>query len=163
MKYYSVIIIWLLTFAGNAQNSISELLERHNTKNIPYISIQEMAMPKTQFIILDAREKNEFEISHIKNAVLVGYNSFELDSILKKITDKKSKIVVYCSVGIRSEKIASKLKKAGYTNVYNLYGGIFEWKNNDFPIYNIRNIETDSIHAYSKKWSKWVNNGTKVF
>jgi len=33
---------------------------------------------------------------------------------------------VYCSLGIRSEVIAKKLKKAGYTNVFNLYGGIFE-------------------------------------
>jgi 3-mercaptopyruvate sulfurtransferase SseA len=70
---------------------------------------------------------------------------------------------VYCSLGIRSETVASKLKKAGFTNVYNLYGGIFEWKHNDFPIYNSNEKETDSIHAFSKDWSKWAKKGIKIY
>jgi rhodanese-related sulfurtransferase len=163
MKLFFVFIISLFVFKGYTQTSISEILEQQNSHNVPYISVQELSMPKTQVKILDAREKNEFETSHLKNALHVGYHSFELDSVIKFINDKKSKIVVYCSVGIRSEKIASKIKKAGFTNVYNLYGGIFEWKNKGFPIYNSKNIKTDSIHTYSKKWSKWVNFGTKVF
>lgn len=163
MKLFFVLIISLFVFKGYTQSSISEFLEQHNSHNIPYITVQELSMPKTQAIILDAREKNEFETSHLNNALHVGYDSFELDSVVKFINDKKSKIVVYCSVGIRSDKIALKIKKAGFTNVYNLYGGIFEWKNKGFPIYNSKNIKTDSIHTYSKKWSKWVNNGTKVF
>ena len=163
MKLFFVFIISLFVFKGFTQSSISEILEQQNSQNVPYISAQELSMPKTEAIILDAREKNEFETSHLKNALHVGYHSFELDSVTKFINDKKSKIVVYCSVGIRSDKIASKIKKLGFTNVFNLYGGIFEWKNNGFPIYNSKNIKTDSIHIYSKKWSKWVNNGTKVF
>jgi len=163
MKLFFVFIISLFVFKGYTQASFSEFLEQHNGHNIPYMSVQELSMPKTQAIVLDAREKNEFETSHLKNALHVGYHLFELDSVIKITSDRSSKIVVYCSVGIRSAKIASKLKKSGFTDVYNLYGGIFEWKNNDFPLYNSKNTKTDSIHTYSKKWSKWVNNGTKVF
>tara|TARA_R110002033_G_scaffold31612_2_gene68820 strand:+ start:2000 stop:2455 length:456 start_codon:yes stop_codon:yes gene_type:complete len=150
-------------FVSNAQNSISELLKRHNTKNIPYITVQELAMPKTQAIILDAREKNEFNTSHLKNALFVGYNGFNIDSVLQIIPNKTTKIVVYCSLGIRSETIATKLKKNGYTSVYNLYGGIFEWKNNNFPVYDFENKETNKIHVFSKEWSKWLKKGIKVF
>ena len=96
------------------------------------MTVQELAMPKTNAFILDAREKEEYSTSHLKNAIFVGHTTFELDSVLTKIPNKNSEIVVYCSIGIRSETIASKLKKAGYSNVFNLYGGIFEWKNNNF-------------------------------
>ena len=71
--------------------------------------------------------------------------------------------MVYCSLGVRSEDIAEQLKKAGYNKVKNLYGGIFEWKNNGFPIYNLENKETDSIHTFSMKWSKWLKKGIKVY
>jgi hypothetical protein len=70
---------------------------------------------------------------------------------------------VYCSLGIRSETIANQLKKAGYTNIKNLYGGIFEWRNKGFKVYNSEDKKTDSIHAFSKAWSKWLTKGTKVY
>jgi len=164
MKHLFLFVVYgCLVFNANAQDSLPELLKRYNTNNIPYISVQELAMPKTQAIILDTREKVEFKTSHIKNAMFVGFNNFEIDTVLKKIPDKTSKIVVYCSIGIRSETIASKLKKAGYNNVYNLYGGIFEWKNNHFAVYNSQEKKTDSIHAFSEPWSKWLKQGIKVF
>lgn len=127
------------------------------------MTVQELAMPKTKVIILDAREKEEYNISHLKNALFVGYTTFELDSVFRKIPNKNSEIVVYCSIGIRSETIASKLKKAGYSNVFNLYGGIFEWKNNNFTVYNLENAETENVHAYSIDWSIWLKKGKKVF
>jgi rhodanese-related sulfurtransferase len=163
MRIIVFIICCFLGLVCNAQETLSKLLKQYNTKNIPYISVQELAMPKTKAIIFDAREQNEFDVSHIKNAVGVGYNDFSMDSVFRKFPDKNKKIVVYCSVGIRSETIASKLKKAGYKNVYNLYGGIFEWKNNNYPVYNLEEKETDSVHVYSNQWSKWLKSGIKVF
>jgi 3-mercaptopyruvate sulfurtransferase SseA len=66
-------------------------------------------------------------------------------------------------VGIRSETISEKLKKAGYTDVHNLYGGIFEWKNKDYPVVDSEGKETENVHAYSKVWGKWLNKGVKVY
>ncbi|MEQ6119009.1 rhodanese-like domain-containing protein [Reichenbachiella sp. MALMAid0571] len=80
-------------------------------------------------IWLDAREKKEYDVSKIKNAVWVGYDDFDL----KRVTniEKDQKLIVYCSIGYRSEKVVEKLKSAGYKNVKNLYGGIFSWVNKD--------------------------------
>jgi len=163
MKLIISIPVCFLAFIINAQNSLPELLQHYNTKNIPYMTVQELAMPKTEIILFDTREENEFKISHLKNAILVGYDQFSMDSVFNKVPNKNEKIVVYCSIGIRSEIIAYKLKKAGYKHVFNLYGGIFEWKNNNFPVYNSIGKETDSIHVFSAKWSKWLKNGHKVF
>ena len=163
MKLKLFIPLFFVAIFGNAQETLSKLLNQYNKKTIPYISVQELAMPKTKALVLDAREKNEYDVSHIKNAVFVGYNQFSLDSVFKKIPNKNDTIVVYCSIGIRSGTIASKLKKAGYSHVFNLYGGIFEWKNNKFPVYNSKGQETDSVDVFSEKWSKWLKTGIKVF
>jgi rhodanese-related sulfurtransferase len=145
------------------QQSLSDLLKKHNHNSIPYKSVQELAMPKTDALILDARELEEYNISHLKNAIHIGYNNFDLQKTLQQFPDKHQKIVVYCSLGIRSEIIANKLKLAGYTNVSNLYGGIFEWKNNNFSVFNQHQQETDSVHVFSKEWRKWLTNGIKVY
>ena len=117
----------------------------------------------SEVVLLDSREEKEYQTSHIKEAIRVGYDFFNLDSVQQKLPNKDSKIVVYCSVGVRSEDIAEKLKKAGYNNVYNLFGGIFEWKSNNFPVYNSAEKETDSIHTFNKVWSKWLKKGIKVY
>ena len=160
-KFY--IYFFLITLSTSAQNTLSELLDKYNNKSIPYISVQELAMPNTEAVILDAREISEYNVSHLKKAVFVGYNNFNIETVHKTIEDKNQKIIVYCSLGIRSEDIAEKLKKAGYTNVYNLYGGIFEWKNNGFAVFDTNEKETEKIHAFSKRWSQWLTKGEKVY
>ncbi len=142
---------------------MTELLKKYNTEDIPYISVQELAMPKTDAILLDARELKEYEVSHLKHAMHVGYDHFDLNTVLKNIPKTSTSIVVYCSVGIRSEAIAQQLKKAGYSNVYNLFGGIFEWKNHNLPVYNCEETETENVHAYSKDWGQWLLKGNKIY
>jgi len=102
-------------------------------------------------------------VSHIQNAIHVGYDDFDIDAVAEKITDKSSKIVVYCSLGVRSEDIAEQLNNAGYNNIYNLFGGIFEWKNNDLTVYNNEDEPTENVHAFSKKWGKWLLKGIKIY
>lgn len=142
---------------------MSKLLKQENTESIPYISVDSLANKNPGYVLLDSREKQEFETSHLKNAIFVGYDFFNLDSVTKQLPDKNIEIIVYCSLGIRSEDIAEKLEKAGYQNIKNLYGGIFEWKNNDLPVYNTFEKETDSVHTFSKAWSKWLKKGVKVY
>ena len=118
---------------------------------------------KNDVVLLDAREQNEYDVSHLKNAVFVGYDSFNLKKTLKKLPNKNTKIVVYCSLGIRSEEIAEKLKKVGYTNVLNLYGGIFEWKNNNYNVFSSEGKATEKVHTFSVEWKKWLLKGEKIY
>jgi len=131
---------------------------------VPLKSVKELSKENLDdYLLLDAREKEEYEISHIKGAKYIGYNKFDIKSL--NGIDKSQPIVVYCSVGYRSEKIGEKLQKAGFTKVYNLYGSIFEWVNNGNEIKNSEGKSTKKVHTYSKKWGKWVFNEkyTKVW
>ncbi len=121
---------------------------------VPIISVSEAYEKKASFTFLDAREKSEFDISHIKDAVHVGYDDFDINSVAH--LDKSEPLVIYCSIGYRSEKIGKKLKGAGFENVQNLYGSIFEWVNQHHHIYNSENKKTNQIHTFNKKWSKWI-------
>ncbi|MDB4273842.1 rhodanese-like domain-containing protein [Algibacter sp.] len=163
MKNIFLIICIGISVSGFAQKKLSKLLKQQNTESIPYISVEAVQNESEDIILLDSREEKEFKTSHLKNAIYVGYDFFNLDSVKSKLKNKNSKIVVYCSLGVRSEDVAEKLKKAGYSNVYNLYGGIFEWKNNDLEVLNSNEKPTDSIHTYSKAWSKWLKKGVKVY
>ena len=158
-----VLLLLFLVFKSHSQDTVSELLNIHNSNSVPYISVQELAMPKTNAVVLDARELREYKTSHIKEAIYVGFDDFNLEASMQQLKNKDEYIVVYCSIGIRSEDIAEQLKKVGYTNVKNLYGGIFEWKNNDLPVYNMNEKVTDSVHTFSKEWCKWLKKGIKVY
>ncbi|NBP69657.1 MAG: rhodanese-like domain-containing protein, partial [Cytophagia bacterium] len=97
----------------------------------------------------------------LENALLVGYEDFNIENV--KDLDKKTPIVVYCSVGYRSEKVTEKLKQAGFTNVSNLYGGIFEWINQGYKVVDSNEKETNNVHAYNKTWGIWLSKGNKVY
>lgn len=162
MKNIIFYIIAFFSTSGYAQESLSEVLAKYNNESIPYIHSKELSK-ETDITILDAREKSEYDVSHLKDAIYVGYKKFDLENVANQLQNKNKKIVVYCSLGVRSEDIAEKLKKAGYTNVYNLYGGIFEWKNNNFSVFDYNNSKTEKVHAYSKAWSKWLIKGIKIY
>ncbi len=152
-------------FSCHAQvesGSFNLLLKSMLKSSIPTISVSELSKEnQTNIIFLDAREKKEFEVSHLKNAKWIGYDDFKLSRM--KDIDKSKEIVIYCSIGVRSEKIGEKLKEAGYTDVKNLYGSIFEWVNQGNPVYDNTGNVTNKVHAYNKKWGVWLKEGEKVY
>ncbi|WP_106790720.1 rhodanese-like domain-containing protein [Aquimarina sp. Aq78] len=162
MKIFILSISLFFSIIASAQNSLDELLHQYNNESIPYISVSTLKAIQDTVLVFDAREKKEYQISHLKEAIHVGYDYFKIESITQQHISKDSHIVVYCSIGIRSEDISEQLKKAGYINVYNLYGGIFEWKNKGLPILNSKEELTDEVHTYSEEWSKWLHKEKKT-
>ncbi len=142
---------------GKFNTMLKELLD-HSVKEI---SVKEFTESKLKYLLLDARSKKEFEVSKIKNAIWVGYSPSDLSMLVK--LPKNTPIIVYCSVGYRSEKIAEKIIAKGFTDVQNLYGGIFEWVNESKPILDKNNTVTDKIHPYDSDWGKWLNKGNKSY
>jgi len=160
--FLSSILFLLITSFSFAQNKIDKTLRKLNKESVDYIHVETLEKAENP-ILLDAREKAEYEVSHLKDAIWVGYDTFQLDSVVQKIQNKNSEIVVYCSIGVRSENIGEKLEKAGYTNVRNLYGGIFEWKNEGLPVVDSLGNETERVHAFNKHWGKLLKTGEKVY
>ncbi|SHM88179.1 rhodanese-like domain-containing protein [Flavobacterium chilense] len=162
MKFITTTIAIILTTFCFAQNTIPTVLEKLNKKSVPYITVDELKS-RTGIVLLDARETKEFNVSHIENAINVGFDKFDSKKVTTIIKDKNANIIVYCSIGVRSEKIGEKLLKLGYKNVFNLYGGIFEWKNNGGSVVDNKGINTDNIHTFNKEWSQYLKKGTKVY
>ncbi|MDF1559592.1 MAG: rhodanese-like domain-containing protein [Bacteroidales bacterium] len=134
------------------------------SKSVPLIKPYELIRiieKNDNIILLDTREPDEYKVSHIRNALHVGYESFNI-SIVAGIP-KDAVIVAYCSIGYRSERVGEKLIRAGYVNTMNLYGGIFEWINNGYPVIDPDNKTTQRIHPYNKKWGKWLEKGIKTY
>jgi len=146
-----------------AQDPYAEVLETYNKQSIPYIHVSEFNKMSGAYTLLDARELEEYAVSHLKNAVHVGYKNFNLEKVSLELGNPDQTIVVYCSIGVRSEDVAEALKAKGYKNVFNLYGGIFNWVSEGKPVYNLKKKVTDSIHAYSKNWAPYVTRGIKVY
>lgn len=163
MRFLSIFVL-LLVFSPNAfaQKKLDKTLKKFNKESVPYIQVEELA-EQDSVVLLDAREREEFEVSHLKDALWVGHKAFEIDSIFSSVPNKNDEVVVYCSIGVRSENIGEKLIKAGYTNVKNLYGGIFEWKNRGYPVFDSVNQETEKVHAFSKHWGKLLTKGEKIY
>jgi len=148
-------------FAQLVQNkSFDVLLATLLSHSVKEVGAKDVNKDST-VVFFDSREKNEYNVSHLKNSIWVGYDDFDMSRV--KQIPKTQKIIVYCSVGYRSEKITEKLNKAGYKNVSNLVGGIFEWKNQNNIIVDNAGMETQKVHAYSKTWGIWLYKGEKVY
>jgi len=157
--FYILIILFSISLHGQ---SIKKLLKKHNSESVAYASVA-MTKSNPNLVLLDARELKEYQVSHLKNAIHVGYDYFDLEKTSSKLPNKKATIVVYCSIGIRSEDVGEKLQKAGYKNVFNLFGGIFEWKNKQNIVVDSLNNPTEKVHTFSKEWSTWLKKGIKVY
>ncbi len=113
-------------------------------------------------LLLDAREPEEYAVSHLPGARNLGYNDAnyaELEGV-----DHDRPVVVYCTIGYRSERMAEELRSRGFSKVYNLYGSIYAWALAGHPVVNAEG-PTDRIHTYNRKWGTYFPDSllTKVY
>ena len=110
-----------------------------------------LASPKSEPVILiDARRKEEFSVSHISGARNIPHNSKDPLKYLINIKPENP-IVVYCSVGYRSSILARKLQTLGFIEVHNLEGSIFKWANEERPLVQGQ-ITVHKVHPYNAHW-----------
>ena len=111
--------------------------------NVKPISTAELAKAEPKPVLLDVRTAAEFDVSHLTGARRVDPEAAAASVALPKDTP----IVTYCSVGYRSAKFAQRLHDAGFMNVRNLDGSIFQWANEGRPT-----EPSTKVHPFNKKW-----------
>jgi rhodanese-related sulfurtransferase len=139
------IMFWLL-----------KLLIKLNFPNVKSIKISQFILWQDKKfssipLILDARSHEEYAVSHIKLAQLIKPTGSVISALSE--VPLNTNIVVYCSVGYRSAKVAQQLQLAGYQNVFNLSGGIFQWANKGKPIFTDKH-QVETVHPYNFIWGK---------
>lgn len=100
--------------------------------------------------VLDVRTPAEWEVSHIPGARRVDPGA---DPAVLAGVAKETAIVTYCAVGYRSAEFATRLRAAGFTNVRNLEGSIFEWANEHRPLVS-NGARATRVHPYSAFWGR---------
>lgn len=121
MRVITFFILLLSTVAcvNSDQNSVT-LVSSEEMKEL-------MLMNSVQLV--DVRTVEEFRDSHLKGAQNLVFDSDFAQKI--KTLDKSKPVAVYCRTGNRSEKCSKILKEAGFEQIYDLEGGLSEWKFQD--------------------------------
>src|SRR5947207_13717657 len=117
-----------------AEHNRFEKLVAEAKKRITEISPTEAsAKLKTgHAVIIDVREKDEWDEEHIPGAIHLSRGTIELD-IEEKVPDPNAMIICHCGGGGRSALAAESLQKMGYKNVRSMAGGLKAWKAAGLP------------------------------
>ena len=111
-----------------------EKLVAEAKKNITEISPHETASKSRSggAVIVDVREKEEWDEEHILDAVHLSRGMIELE-VEEKFPDLSTTIITHCGGGGRSALAAESLQKMGYKNVRSMAGGFKAWKAAGLP------------------------------
>lgn len=118
---------------NNKQDKETEPMEAIQKRVVSLISPEDLnGLHDIQLI--DVRTPEEFDEGHLDKALNINYydDAFMSDMISK--LDKSKPIYIYCKSGGRSGKASKKLKKQGFTKVYDLEGGIINWNKNNMKV-----------------------------
>lgn len=112
-------------------------------------------------VLFDVREAEEFAVSHIPGALRVDPSVWTSSFVKEFGGDVAGRTVVfYCSVGVRSSKLAGRaqaaLKERGAAAIYNLEGGVFRWHNERRRLADAGGT-TERVHPYDSNWGKLVD------
>jgi rhodanese-related sulfurtransferase len=111
-----------------SEHSGFEKLVAEAKKKITEISPTEAAAKSKsgEAVIIDVREKDEWDEEHIPEAIHMSRGTIELD-IEEKVPDSDAMVVCHCGGGGRSALAAENLQKMGYKNVRSMAGGLKAW------------------------------------
>lgn len=83
--------------------------------------------------LLDVRTPKEFNAGHIASAQNINFLSPSFEHDILKL-DKTKPVIIYCQMGGRSAKCATKMKALGFTKILDYKGGFSKWKSLALPI-----------------------------
>lgn len=128
---------------------------RHRFPKVTWITTAQLADwladKKPPPVLLDVRTEEEWGVSHLSGARRVDPNA-SVEEVASGMP-KETPIVTYCAVGYRSGAVATKLREAGFTNVWNVEGSIFQWANEHRPLVR-EDQPVTTVHPYSSLWGR---------
>jgi molybdopterin/thiamine biosynthesis adenylyltransferase/rhodanese-related sulfurtransferase len=108
-----------------------------------------LSQKKDDFVLIDVREKYEWDEGHIPGALHVPRGFLEL-RIEEAVPDKSQQVVLYCAGGTRSLIAGSTLQQMGYDNVISMAGGFGQWKGSGFKFIQPRTMTEAQAKRYSR-------------
>ncbi len=143
---------------------ILEQTLRHRFAKVKWIDTAQLAewlahKQRPPPVLLDVRTEAEWNVSHLPGARRVDPKA-PVEEVISGIP-KETPIVTYCAVGYRSGELATKLTEAGFTNVQNLEGSIFQWANEHRPLVH-EDKPVTRVHPYSSMWGRLLRHDVRA-
>ncbi|MEO1208480.1 MAG: rhodanese-like domain-containing protein [Cyanobacteria bacterium J06638_20] len=107
--------------------------------------------------LLDVREVEEFAVSHLPNA----YHTPTVEAVHHLPIEGDMPIVAYCSVGYRSAQFVQQLQMAGFSQVMNLEGSIFQWANEGRSLFQ-DGQPVQTVHPYASLWRGLLHPSVRI-
>ncbi|PTM05065.1 MAG: rhodanese-like domain-containing protein [Bacteroidetes bacterium] len=95
--------------------------------NLDVTQVSQMIADNEDIVLIDVRTPEEFMQGHLDGAKLINFYDANFQEEVKKL-DTAKKYVVYCRSGGRSSKSVNAMKKLGFSEVYNMSGGVLAWQ-----------------------------------
>ena len=114
-------------FLGLVEQALSKVPE------VDVYQVKNRLDKSEQFVLIDVREDNEWNLGRIPTAINLGKGIIEID-IESVVEDRNAELILYCQGGFRSALAAESLNKMGYQNVFSMSGGFGAWVENEFSI-----------------------------
>lgn len=108
-----------------------------------------LSQKKDDLVLIDVREKHEWNEGHIPGALHVPRGFLELQ-IEEAVPDRSKQIVLYCAGGVRSLMAGNTLQQMGYENVISMSGGFGQWKGSGFKFIQPRTMTEAQAKRYSR-------------
>lgn len=109
--------------------------------------------------IVDVRTPDEFSKGHLQNAKNIDWNGNDFDKQISEL-DKSKPVFVYCLSGGRSSSAASRMRSAGFKEVYELKGGIMKWRGENLP--KTTGNTTVSVGLNKQQFDELLNSNKSV-
>src|ERR1700736_6382139 len=115
---------------------------------IPEVTPQQMRAEPDR-VVIDVRERNEFEEGHVPGAVHLSKGFIETQ-IEDLVPNRETPITLYCAGGVRSLLAARSIRELGYTNVESLGGGFGAWKQAGYDFIVPKALTAQQKQRYSR-------------
>lgn len=133
MKKYIFILILLISIS--APGCLNRAPDENTGESVTYSTVPvdeaKTMVDSGEYYILDVRTQEEYDAGHIAGSVLIPHT--ELSDRLDEVPTEMP-VLVYCKSGKRGDAASQILVDNGYSEVYNMQGGIIDWEKAGYPV-----------------------------
>ena len=122
-KKFSILILWIFA---------SLIVESQNVVNVNATSFALKIKQTPNAQIIDVRTPAEFMQSHIENAKNINISASDFPQKIENLNKDKA-VFLYCLSGARSAAAMRYMSSLGFKEIYNLSGGLIQWRAGNLP------------------------------
>jgi rhodanese-related sulfurtransferase len=143
----SLVVLFCTSVVNAADKTPEQIIQEAKAviNEVSISDVKKMINNKEDIILLDVRDKEEYETGHIPEAINISRGTLELKAPLI-IPDKTKKIIVYCGLDLRSPLATKSLNDIGYRKAVNMIGGLKAWKEAVFGLVLSPNFNKSGSH-----------------